>query len=256
MSEIIQEEKKRKKVVILAIVAVLLIATIVVGYIYKSQQKYVPSPPTPKVDLTGTKDVAKESWIAQSATQMQAQKQEIEDLKRTVASMQEKEKVKVPERLPLDSPPPLPTESQMQGTTPPGAPPVPTAQKGSRFYPPPPPRPPLSQAGGQQVRPGAPTEKVLTNLIAIEEGKSGSSPATPKKYKQDNQKKTETKESPKNDSYIPAGSFVKVVLLNGIDAPTGSKGKGNPYPVLMRVLDLAQLPNLWRGDFRVCIFGR
>jgi conjugal transfer pilus assembly protein TraB len=73
------------------------------------------------------------------------------------------------------------------------------------------------------------------------------------KEKQETQKKSEHgRDEVKPDSFIPAGSFVKVVLLNGIDAPTGSKGKGNPYPVLLRVLDFAQLPNLWRGDFKEC----
>lgn len=252
MSEIIQEEKKRKKVVIIAIIAVLLIAMIVVAYIYNSQQKYVPPPPTPKVDLTGTKDVAKESWISQSATQMQAQKQEIDDLKRTLASMQEKEKGKASGQLPPGFPPPPAAETQKQEIPSQRTPPVPATRPGSPYPPPPPPSSLSSQGGAQQVRPGAQSEKVFTNLIVIEEGKPGSSSATPQKDRQDNQKKAETKESPKNDSYIPAGSFVKVVLLNGIDAPTGSKGKGNPYPVLMRVLDLAQLPNLWRGDFKEC----
>ena len=256
MSEIIQEEKNRKKVLVLAIISVILIAMIVVGYIYHSQQKYVPPPPTPKVDLTGTKDMAKESWISQSATQMQAQKQEIEDLKRTVASMQEKEKGKVPGQLPPGFPPPPAAESQAQGTIPQKTPPVPAAHQGSPYPPPPPPSSASSQGGAQQARAGARSERVFTNLIVIEEGKPGSSSATSQatsqKDRQDNQKKAETRESPGKDSYIPAGSFVKVVLLNGIDAPTGSKGKGNPYPVLMRVLDLAQLPNLWRGDFKEC----
>lgn len=262
MSEIAQEEKKRKKVLIIAIVAILVVVSLVVGYIYNSQKKYIPPPPAPKVELTGTKDIAKESWIAQSATQMQAQKQEIEDLRKTVSSLQEKDKRpggsqgQFPPGIP-----PLPSQGAPASGVPKGTggpssdtPPVPSIQgprNNGSYYPPP---PPPSQMGGQQMRPaGAQNEKVLTNLIAIDEGKGGSASSAPGRDKQDTQKKTErAKDETKNDSFIPSGSFVKVVLLNGIDAPTGSKGKGNPYPVLLRVLEFAQLPNFWRGDFKEC----
>jgi conjugal transfer pilus assembly protein TraB len=261
MSEIKQEETKRKKVLIIAIVAILVVASLVVGYIYNSQKQYTPPPPTPKVELTGTKDIAKESWIAQSATQMQTQKQEIEDLKKTLSALQEKDKR--PGGSPGQFPPGMPPPPSQGALTPgvpksnsapsSGTPPVPTVsghQNNGAYYPPP---PPPSQMGGQQVRPGAPSEKLLTNLIAIDEGKGGSGSTAPSKDKQDSQKKTErTKDEIKNDSFIPSGSFVKVVLLNGIDAPTGSKGKGNPYPVLLRVLEFAQLPNFWKGDFKEC----
>ncbi len=260
MSEIIQEEKKRKKVLIIAIVAVLLLTSIVIGYIYNSQKKYTPPPPTPKVELTGTKDIAKESWIAQSATQIQAQKQEIEEVKKTLSALQDKEKGRAgsPGQFPPGSPPPLQGVqtsgfSQVSRSPSSDTPPIPSAppsQNGGTYYPPP---PPPSRISGQQVRAGAPSEKVLSNLIAIDEGKGGSASTAVNKEKQENQKKSErAKDELKSDSFIPSGSFVKVVLLNGIDAPTGSKGKGNPYPVLLRVLEFAQLPNLWKGDFKEC----
>lgn len=54
-------------------------------------------------------------------------------------------------------------------------------------------------------------------------------------------------------SYVPSGTFFRVVLLGGIDAPTGGESQtANPHPVLMRVADMAQLPNRVRQNFKEC----
>lgn len=62
----------------------------------------------------------------------------------------------------------------------------------------------------------------------------------------------EVKEEAKEKHYIPTGSFVKVVLLNGVDAPTMTQAKTNPLPVLMRVVDTSVLPNSWQYDIKDC----
>jgi conjugal transfer pilus assembly protein TraB len=51
---------------------------------------------------------------------------------------------------------------------------------------------------------------------------------------------------------IPTGSFVTGALLAGLDAPTGQFSTNNPVPVLMRVKQLAVLPNRFRADIREC----
>ena len=54
-------------------------------------------------------------------------------------------------------------------------------------------------------------------------------------------------------SYIPSGTFFQAVLLGGIDAPTGGESAtASPYPVLMRVTNMAQLPNRFRENFKEC----
>lgn len=57
----------------------------------------------------------------------------------------------------------------------------------------------------------------------------------------------------KADSYIPAGSFVRAILLGGLDAPTGGQSQQNPHPVLLKVEDLAQLPNNYQYDLVDCM---
>jgi len=53
-------------------------------------------------------------------------------------------------------------------------------------------------------------------------------------------------------TYIPAGSFMRVVLLGGLDAPTGGQSQNDPQPVLMRVQDNAFLPNRYRARVKEC----
>lgn len=53
-------------------------------------------------------------------------------------------------------------------------------------------------------------------------------------------------------NFIPAGSLLKGTLLNGMYAPTMSKGKSKPYPALFRLNDLGFLPNGVRKDLSGC----
>jgi conjugal transfer pilus assembly protein TraB len=52
-------------------------------------------------------------------------------------------------------------------------------------------------------------------------------------------------------SYMPPG-FARAVLLNGIDAPTGGNAQSDPMPVLMQLIDDANLPNQFRAGVRSC----
>ncbi len=54
--------------------------------------------------------------------------------------------------------------------------------------------------------------------------------------------------------FIPAGSFIRVALLNGIDAPTGGQAQSNPLPIALHVLDTANLANKYKLDIRDCRF--
>lgn len=52
--------------------------------------------------------------------------------------------------------------------------------------------------------------------------------------------------------YIPAGSFMAVSLLNGVDAGTSTETQSNPEPVLMRVQRNAVLPGNARYQLKSC----
>lgn len=239
----VRDEKKRKKMIMIAAVSFIVLFGALVAYLYKGQQQYIPPPPEPKVNLHGSRDIARESWIAQSAQQLQEQKKQIEETQATLKALDEKiDKITV-----------------SKGEFPSGTPPVPQSapSQGQQFTVPPPP-PQAPNVYGQSGQPGqpVPTERVLTNLIAMEESSSPKVGVT--KDKKEEQKDEKQVSGGKEDgrktdeAHIPAGSFVKVVLMTGIDAPSGARGKGSPYPVLMKVIDHAQLPNKWRSDVEGC----
>ncbi len=56
------------------------------------------------------------------------------------------------------------------------------------------------------------------------------------------------------ETYIPAGAFMRGVLLSGLDAPTGGQAQQNPHPVVIEVLDMASLPNKFKADYKNCRF--
>ncbi len=55
-----------------------------------------------------------------------------------------------------------------------------------------------------------------------------------------------------HDNYIPAGSYVKAVLLSGVDVSVGVSSQSNPQPVLLRLVHPGSLPNHVLGKMRDC----
>lgn len=264
MSDAVKDDKRRTKIKIAFITIVLLVAVIVIGFIYKSQQKYTPPKQVPKIDLQKKTDLAKESWVAQSSTQMKEQDKLIKDLRTELDKMKADNKGKEGDRKLPSMPPGNPPMPEGNVALPPAPP---SSQKPGglgNFLVPPPPAGTTGQAQQGSPQPQR-VEKVMTNLIAIEEGKP--SAGTQAKTKPDStqkdksaqqdaspsaEEKASVKKSGGKNAYIPAGTFVKVVLLSGVDAPTGAKAKASPYPVLLKIVDTAQLPNRWKSDINEC----
>lgn len=70
------------------------------------------------------------------------------------------------------------------------------------------------------------------------------------------EKKEESKEKePKKPKQIivPAGSFVKGRLLNGLDAPSSGAAKSSPHPVAIQIIDKSILPNKFKADIKECV---
>ena len=53
-------------------------------------------------------------------------------------------------------------------------------------------------------------------------------------------------------TYLPAGTFMKAVVLSGVTASTGGTAAANPMPMLMEVTDTARLPNQFRSAVKRC----
>lgn len=54
------------------------------------------------------------------------------------------------------------------------------------------------------------------------------------------------------NTFVPAGSFAKVVLLGGVDAPTGGQAANMALPVVMRVKSFFKLPNYYQANLKEC----
>ncbi|MBB3105329.1 TraB/VirB10 family protein [Azomonas macrocytogenes] len=66
--------------------------------------------------------------------------------------------------------------------------------------------------------------------------------------------KSASEAQPEKDSgmYLPAGSIITGVFINGIDAPTGQAARRDPFPAALRIQKEAILPNRFRADVREC----
>lgn len=54
--------------------------------------------------------------------------------------------------------------------------------------------------------------------------------------------------------FMPADSFVRVAMLNGVDAPTGGQVESDPLPIALQVLDTANLANKYKLNIKDCRF--
>ena len=145
------------------------------------------------------------------------------------------------------------SEGKMPGF-PPGLP------SGLPALPPPPPPParvasvvslppPTSVAG--QPAPVGPGLAAPAVDKGIESGEMGPAPDTRLQAGQAAGKDKQTAKTP--GTYLPSGSFVRAVLLAGLNAPTGGQAQSNPHPVLLRLIDHAQLPNQFRLKAKDCL---
>lgn len=55
------------------------------------------------------------------------------------------------------------------------------------------------------------------------------------------------------DTFVPAGTFVRAITLEGADASAGVTSQGDPSPMLFRVLDQGTLPNHQKSHLKNCV---
>lgn len=56
-------------------------------------------------------------------------------------------------------------------------------------------------------------------------------------------------------SYIPSNSFVEGTLISALSANTGGNASAEPTPVLIRLTNMAKLPNEFKSNLRSCMVG-
>lgn len=157
----------------------------------------------------------KDVWMTQSAAQMKQMDDVIQGLKQQMSGMQAASS---------------PSANNNQNSILPPIPPMPVAS----------PLPPLPVLPIPSVQPDATLEVQKpreTGISSFEVSKTEPPPVIEND----------------NSGYVPAGSFVRVALLGGLDAPTGGQAQTNPHPILMRAQDNAFLPNRFRFEIKECL---
>lgn len=235
MSEKLSEKDKRN--IRLALIAVVVVSVVIaIASIDTNTKKAKPEPKTKKGKFSLLTDqVEKESWIAAQGSNIKKLQQENEEFKRNIDSLQ-KEIGKLNNR--QDSYESL--KKTLNNT------PLPAGKDKNELLPPLP--KPQNTSNQKTMKPTnniRPMEsiKVYTDSSSGGKTKGGSEKEKSKEKNKDNNKTKLT---------LSGGSFMKGVLLNGIDAPTDSSSKGEPYPVLINVSDIATLPNHFKMNLKDC----
>lgn len=215
-----------KKKLILLLIIFTVVAIGIFGYKF---HRGTPAPaperassPSEKREISLDPDLLNKSLYQKSQEELTSMNEKIEELKKEI---EETKKLKTPL-------PPLPREVEGRTTG--------RGEGGSPQLPPPPhPSPPPVPHEPQAKQPET---KPAVELIG---GIAWFSPEVKPK-----------EEAPKGDKkkqtvYLPP-SFMEATLLSGLDAPIVQEAKGNPVPLLLRVKDLAVLPNRVKANLKGC----
>ena len=182
---------------------------------------------TKNIATPGSQVDPRDVGMAQSSQQMKEMDSVIQGLKQKMADVEGKQHAPQPPAKQESILPPLPP-----------VPPPPTPLNSAHTRPHPVPAG-LSNSG---PLPATQLEQPRQPGIAAFEVSDAASAPTSNQQEGEKQRKT----------YVPSGSFMRAVLLAGLDAPTGGQAQNNPWPVVMRVQDNAFLPNRYRAKVKEC----
>jgi conjugal transfer pilus assembly protein TraB len=254
------DAESKKKVVRTFIIVGLMVFGIAVYYIkYGTKIREAPQvSPNPKQEIKLEPHLLEKSAYLQGQEKINTMLKEVEDLKKELKEDKNKQGDKSgPAEAKLDNKqagqkqPPMQSIKQHNQS---GQ----TASPTMKSEPlPPPPIPPSqfrqynnsAQRSGLPVPPAPGAAKQHDDPPEREYGAieiAGNRNASP-----DNKERAAEKKSKKKTVYLPP-SFMEATMLSGLDAPTTEGGKGQPVPVLLRIRDLAFLPNQVRANLKGC----
>ncbi len=218
-------ERKRKFVLAGTIALVLLLGA--GGYQMRSKPVPPPRSDEKATSLIQSPGILQKSLYHQSQRELAKRDRQMEELREQLANLMEKD----------------PEEAQQGlGNSQPGPPsmehPV-TRVDALKYPPPPPPGTVYPVMPATSTGPPPPPEEI----IAV--GDIGMISAPVSEMVEDKKKADGQR------IYLPP-SFMAATLLSGLDAPTSESAKGSPVPALLRIKDLAVLPNSVKADLKGC----
>ena len=236
-----QLEPKKRKTITFSVVAILIVAFSLAGWHSrksKALKKTVKKSSEVK-EISLNPDLIEKSLFRQAQETINQQNKVITDIRKEIAklkaqnnqTLKEAKKARGAAPAQVVSPPGKKEASKAAGKGPGEAPPsAPTPGP----VPPLPPPPAYSSSAGGKGEPSA----VLGGIELVKN-----------EVKQEPEGKEEGKK--KYQIYLPP-SFMEATLLSGLDAVTTSSGAKNPVPVLLRIRDLAVLPNRVKANLKGC----
>lgn len=218
-------ERKRKFVLATSVVAVLLLGLL--GY----QLRARPEPPPPdegtSTSLLQPPEILQKSLYQQSRNELAKRDQQMADLRAQLDALVAQNQAREPE---WDEPEAPNSSKPASGNLALGA-------RDFPRYPVPPPSGGVYPAAAEP--PAPPPEDVVTvGEIGLVSAETETAP--------DDKKKVDGQ-----TIYLPP-SFMAATLLSGLDAPTAESAKGSPVPALLRIKNLAVLPNSVKADLKGC----
>ncbi len=241
---------KQKQRILVVAVAVIALGLIVVGSYFSEKKKEtriqeIAKRKESKMSLL-TDKVEKDLWIAAEGQNIKALEKSNEELRFRLEQLTkelEETKKELKKREALVKIPPVPPPA------PPSPKKPPAVEKTLEEF---------AKEEGFEVHPGEPFSKQKEkDLKAVKEKKAEPGGSAIRVFKEEEKRekdeKKKAREAKKEEgSWLPSGSFMKAVLLSGLDAPTAAESKSEPYPVLLGVTDLSVLPNRFRMNLREC----
>ena len=242
----LRPEQRKKSI----IAGVLIVLTVVAFGIYKSTRGSAPPPPPSakrEINLgAGDKDVLEKSLYNESTKVIDDMKTQMEDLQKQLKAVQETKETPEAPSLPV---PDSGSGKSLSGLT--------TKDKGRLPVPEPPPMP----AAGS-IHAAFPSRRPAVAGAAARNAhgpsrRTGNSPK-PDIYggikvvsQTEGDAKGDAKKKDGMKIYLPP-SFMEGTLLSGMYAPANEGGKGEPLPGLVRIKNLAILPNSVKADLKGC----
>jgi conjugal transfer pilus assembly protein TraB len=185
------------------------------------------APVEQKKEISLEPKMLEKSLVMESQKELRRQEESITQLRRELESLK-KEKEEKENGKEILSPPKMTLAQRNAFPSPP--PPPPTEVRI-----PPPPSP------GREGEAKGPDREVLGEIAVV------SNPYAKAARSEDGADRKKEKKT----VYLPP-SFMEATLLTGLDAETVESAKGNPEPVLLRIRDLAVLPNQIKTNLKGC----
>jgi conjugal transfer pilus assembly protein TraB len=234
----LRPEQRKKSI----IAGVLVVLTVVAFGIYKGTRGSAPPPPPSarkEINLgAGDRDVLEKSLYNESTKVIDDMKTQMEDLQKQLKAVQE---TKEAPALPLPDSGSGKSVSVLtakdKGRRPVPEPPMPAAPSNAVPLPPGVPPSPVQQPGMRVSAPGIPKPEIYGGIKVVSQA--------------ENETKNDAKKKDGMKIYLPP-SFMEGTLLSGMYAPASSGGKGEPLPGLIRIKNLAILPNSVKADLKGC----